>query len=90
MQKAIQVHVAANFNTNVSRPVGLKGRITINVQFKISTSGEIIELFAKALNPILEEEAIRVIERLPKMKPGMQKGKPVNVIYGLPIIFNVN
>ncbi|BAO56286.1 TonB family protein [Nonlabens marinus S1-08] len=89
MQKGITTHVSNNFRASVAGPIGLSGRININVQFKIDKSGEIIGINAQAVHPILEEEAIRVIERLPKMQPGRQKGKPVGVIYGLPIIFDV-
>ena len=37
----------------------------------------------------LEKEAQRVINLLPKMKPGKQRGKAVIVPYSLPIIFQV-
>jgi protein TonB len=37
----------------------------------------------------LEKEAARVINLLPKMKPGKQRGKSVIVPYSLPIIFVV-
>ncbi|WP_055412697.1 energy transducer TonB [Nonlabens sp. YIK11] len=90
MQEKITAHVSENFNTGVSKAIGIKGKININVQFKISAQGDVIDIYAKALNPLLEEEAIRVIQRLPNMQPGTQQGKPVNVIYGLPIIFQLN
>ncbi|MGA9324525.1 MAG: energy transducer TonB, partial [Salegentibacter sp.] len=35
------------------------------------------------------QEAARVINSLPKMQPGKQRGKPVGVMYSLPIIFQV-
>ena len=38
----------------------------------------------------LEAEAKRVVNLLPKMTPGEQKGKPVNVTYMLPISFNID
>jgi protein TonB len=37
----------------------------------------------------LQDEAIRVISLLPKMKPGKQQGKPVKVRYAVPIAFKV-
>jgi hypothetical protein len=37
----------------------------------------------------MEEEAIRVIKKLPRMNPGMFEGEYVNVLYGLPINFVV-
>ena len=38
---------------------------------------------------ILEEEALRVINSLPKMQPGKQNGVAVSVMYSLPIVFEV-
>ena len=42
---------------------------------------------ARAPHPNLKKEAIRVVNMIPKMKPGMQLGKAVIVPYSLPIIF---
>lgn len=89
MQQGITDHVSKNFNIDVAGITGLNGKIIINCQFTINKKGDVTNIYATALHPIFEEEAIRVIDRLPKMKPGEQKGKPVGVIYGLPIIFNV-
>ena len=69
--------------------LGLSGRQRINVIFKISKTGDITGIRARAPHPGLEKEAARVIGLLPKMKPGKQRGKPVNVPYSLPIIFQV-
>ena len=44
---------------------------------------------SRAPHPRLEKEAARVINMLPKMKPGKQRGKPVIVPYSLPITFQV-
>lgn len=37
---------------------------------------------------LFENEAKRIIEKLPQFTPGLQKGKPVNVVYTIPINFN--
>ena len=34
-------------------------------------------------------EAIRVVMKMPKWKPGKQRGKPVRVQYNLPIVFKL-
>jgi hypothetical protein len=59
------------------------------VIFKIQKDGSISEIKSRAPHPELEKEAIRVIKALPKMQPGMQRGKPVVVPYSLPILFQV-
>ena len=90
MSDKIAKFVNKNFNTSVADSLGLIGRQRINVIFKIGNDGNIADIFSKASNPVLEEEAIRVIKLLPKMKPGKQKGRAVTVPYSLPIIFVVD
>jgi protein TonB len=36
-----------------------------------------------------DEEAVRVVENMPKWKPGMQRGKPVRVSFNLPVKFTL-
>lgn len=85
----ISTHVGRGFNTKMADSLNLKGKQRINVIFKINTEGNIVGVRARAPHPILKTEAIRVIKTLPKMKPGKQKGKNVNVLYSLPIVFQV-
>ena len=44
---------------------------------------------ARAPHPRLVKEAIRVVNMLPKMKPGIHNGEAVVVPYSIPIIFQV-
>lgn len=82
-------HVNRNFNTKLADSLGLKGKQQINVIFKISNNGDIIDVRSRAESSILQAEAERVIKTLPKMIPGEMEGKKVNVPYSLPIIFQV-
>ncbi|MCW5518867.1 energy transducer TonB [Aureitalea sp. L0-47] len=59
----------------------------IYVQFKIDTEGKVTEIKSRAPERELENEAERVINLLPRLKPGMQGDKPVNVVYRVPIVF---
>ena len=83
--------VSNNFNTQLSADLGLQqGSIQkIYVMFKINKEGKISEIKARAPHIKLQEEAIRVIQKLPNMTPGKQRGRPVSVSYGLPIVFKV-
>ncbi len=88
--KKIMKFVVNNFDVKLANSLGLEpGKKRIYVQFKIDKDGSIIDIKARAPHPILKEEAIRVAEKLPKMKPGEHKGKKVKVGYVLPITFNV-
>lgn len=89
MSDRISKFVNKKFNTELAGELGLSGRQRINVIFKISKTGEITGVRARAPHPGLEKEATRVINLLPKMEPGKQRGKPVTVPYSLPIIFQV-
>ena len=37
-----------------------------------------------------DEEAVRVVKAMPKWNPGKQRGRPVRVLYSIPVIFNLN
>lgn len=89
MSTNISRHVNKNFNTKLAKDLKLTGRQRITVIFKIDTEGNIKDVRSRAPHPDLEAEAIRVIKTLPKMIPGEQRGKLVNVPYSLPIIFQV-
>ncbi|WP_372768340.1 M56 family metallopeptidase [Lutibacter sp.] len=90
LQEKIANHVSANFNPGLAKELGLKtGLKKVFVMFIIDDEGNIIDVQAKAPHKKLEEEAIRVINSLPKMTPGINKGKMVGVKYSLPIAFMV-
>ena len=89
MARGISDFVNKNFNTKIAEENNLVGSQRINVIFKIDTEGNITEVRSRAHHPALEAEAIRVIKTLPKMIPGEQKGKKVNVPYSLPIVFQI-
>jgi protein TonB len=89
MSEKITTFINKEFNSELGSQLGLKGINKIIVMFKIDTNGDIVDVKTRAPHPKLEQEAKRVIESLPKMKPGKQRGIPVNVQYYLPIIFKV-
>ena len=63
------------------------GKIIIN--FVVEKDGSIVEAYAKqSVHPLLDAEAVRVIEQMPKWKPGQQNGKPVRVAYDIPLSMN--
>lgn len=90
MSEKIQKFVQKKFNNELANDLGLDaGRQRINVQFKIDKSGNVVGVRARAPHPRLEQEAIKVVQQLPKMTPGKQRGKAVGVLYALPIVFEV-
>jgi protein TonB len=89
MSKKIEKFVQRKFNTDLAGDLGLTGKQRINVLFKIDKNGNVTGVRSRAPHPRLEKEAARVINLLPKMKPGRQRGKAVVVPYSLPITFKV-
>jgi protein TonB len=89
MSQKITKFVQRKFNTELAGDLGLSGRQRISVIFKIDQNGDVVGVRARAPHPRLVKEATRVVNLLPKMKPGKQRGKAVIVPYSLPIIFQV-
>ncbi|MCQ2286535.1 MAG: energy transducer TonB [Bacteroidales bacterium] len=64
---------------------------TVLIEFVVERDGRVSNVKAVApLYPDCDAEAIRVVQKLPKWKPGEQMGKPVRVYYNLPIRFALN
>ena len=89
MSAKIAKFVQRKFNTDLAGDLGLSGKQRISVIFKINKNGDVTGVRSRAPHPRLEKEAARVINMLPKMKPGRQRGKAVIVPYSLPITFQV-
>jgi TonB family protein len=76
---------------NVKYPVlsqenGVQGKVYVT--FVVAKDGSVVDTkIARGVDPLLDEEALRVVNNLPKWIPGKQDGKPVNVSYTVPINF---
>ncbi|WP_247236045.1 M56 family metallopeptidase [Telluribacter sp. SYSU D00476] len=67
----------------------VQGKVFLS--FVITTEGEIKDIqVLKGLGFGTDEEAIRVVSSMPRWRPGMQSGRPVNVKYNLPINFQLD
>ena len=64
---------------------------TVYVRFVVTKKGNVGEVqVVRGVDKLLDDEAIRVVESLPKFTPGSQRGKKVNVWYTVPIKFQLN
>lgn len=72
----------------LAKSTGISGKVF--VQFVVDKNGKIknVEII-HGVNPLLDKEALRVVESMPDWKAGRQHGKPVSVIYNLPISFKL-
>jgi TonB family protein len=84
----ISKHVRDNFNyPQQAKDEGISGRVY--VQFIIDTDGSAKNIKTRGPNQILEDEAKRIINLLPRFTPGKNNGTPVEVTFSLPITFKL-
>ena len=68
---------------------GKQGRVLAT--FVVRKDGSISDArIVKSVDPLLDAEALRVINAMPAWIPGTQSGKPVNVKYTVPISFRLD
>ncbi|RNC65894.1 energy transducer TonB [Proteiniphilum sp. X52] len=78
---------------NIRYPViaqenGISGRVICN--FVVERDGSITDVqVVRGVDPSLDREAIRVIQQMPKWKPGKQRGSAVRVRFTLPVVFRL-
>ena len=73
----------------VAQENGIQGRVTCS--FVVNKDGSIVDAeVIRGIDPSLDKEALRVINTMPKWKPGKQRGKPVRVKFTVPINFRLN
>ena len=89
MSNKIAKHIQKKFNTDIASQLGLTGSLKIDVMFKIDKFGNTSIIETRAPHKKLENEARRVVHKIPKMIPGKQSNKNVEVLYNLPIRFNI-
>lgn len=68
---------------------GIQGRVA--VKFVVTSTGHIkgVSVAGRLQQPLLDEEAIRIVSSMPPWQPGTQNGKPVNIYYTLPVTFQL-
>lgn len=87
-QEMMQQHIRKNFRyPEIAQEMGVQGRVS--VIFVIQKDGSIGNIRMRGPDKNLEAEAMRIIQKLPKMTPGKQRGRPVKVPFSIPITFKL-
>ena len=87
-QEQIQKHINRNFQyPEQAQKLGIEGRVFI--QFIIGKDGSIGGIRTRGPHQYLEREAYRIISLLPRMTPGIQRGRPVRVPFSITITFRL-
>jgi periplasmic protein TonB len=62
---------------------------TVIISFVVEKDGSISNInVVKSVNPLLDNESVKVVSESPKWSPGMQRGQPVRFRYLLPLNFS--
>ena len=87
-QQKMQRHISKNFKYPLeAQEKGFQGRVSLI--FTMNTEGGLSNLKVRGPHKLLEDEAVRIISRLPKIQPGKHKGEVVKVSYSIPITFKL-
>ena len=87
-QEQMNKHIRRNFRyPEIAQEMGIQGRVYVN--FIIAKDGSITNIRMRGPDKNLENEAQRIISRLPKMTPGKQRGRAVRVPFSVPITFRL-
>ena len=71
-----------------AKEMGIKGRVFVN--FIVEPDGSVSDIrVLRGIGGGCDEEAVRVVESMPKFKPGMQDGEAVRVSYTVPVFFRL-
>lgn len=84
---ALRKYIAENIRyPEMAKENDIQG--TVYIRFVVDTDGSVknVEVM-RGVDPLLDKEAIRVVQSLPKFKPGKQRGKAVKVSHQVPIKF---
>ncbi len=89
-QQAMMRYIGENIKYPViAQENGIQGRVIC--QFVIEKDGKVadIQVVRSSGESSLDKEAIRVINSMPRWKPGKQRGKAVRVRYTIPVNFRL-
>ena len=87
-QEQMNKHIRKNFRCpEIAQEMGIQGRVYVN--FVIGKDGNISNIRMRGPDKNLENEANRIISKLPKMTPGKQRGKAVRGPFSIPITFKL-
>lgn len=71
-----------------AQELNIEGRVYLN--FVVAKDGSISKVtVTRGVDPLLDQEAVRLLSAMPRWKPGLQNGKAVNVSYNIFITFKL-
>ena len=85
LMKFLQMHIRY---PKEAMEKGEQGRVIVN--FVVEKDGSIGDTkIITSISPLLDDEALRVVNAMPQWTPGKQSGEPVRVKYTIPVTFRL-
>lgn len=88
-EAALHQYLAENIKyPQMAKESGIQGRVFVT--FVVERDGRVTDVrVMRGIGGGCDEEAIRVVQNMPKWTPGKQRGKPVRVQFNLPVKFTL-
>ena len=87
-ERALQKFIASNLRYPEAADKGIERKVVVN--FIVDADGLISNVrVVHGVNKYLNAEAVRVVRKMPRWKPGRQSGKNVRVAYTIPVEFRL-
>jgi len=89
-QAKLQAFLAENITfPETAKESGIQG--TVYVTFIVRKDGRISDVkILRGIGGGCDEEALRVVKKMPRWKPGTQSGKNIDVQFNIPIVFKLD
>ena len=80
--------IVESIQRSIVYPVGVSASGRVFVSFTVNQAGGVQDIkVVKGLAPAFDQAVVAAVKKLPNFIPGKQSGKPVNVLFTVPIMF---
>lgn len=87
-ERKLRNHISTNFQyPDIAQEMGYEG--IVEVFFVIDNDGYVKKIIPNGGNVVLQDEATRIINNLPRMIPGIDNNKKINSSYSISITFKL-
>ena len=86
---ALRTFLVNNLHYSIeAQEKGIQGKVILN--FVVEKDGSLSDIrVLRGIDPLLDEEAVRVVKRMPRWIPGKNKGEIVRARFTLPVAFQL-
>lgn len=76
---------------SIAKVLGLRPgeNVRVSVKFAVNEQGYIVDIKTKGPHGYFDEEAKKLLRKVPKLQPAIINNKPVKTQFSMPIIFHI-